>query len=50
MQLLIQQFYNTFKDFEETIKNSKSNKHKECNAKLLQGIDIIIMEMQRINK
>ena len=49
MQLLLQQFYNEFKNFEDTINNSKSNKHKEVNAQLLQGIEVIIKELQRIN-
>ena len=50
MQLMLQQFYNTFKGYEEVINNSKYNKHRELNTKLLKGIETIIEEMQRINK
>ena len=50
MQLLLQQFYNDFKNYQETIVNSKSNKHKELNTSLLKGIETIIEEMQKINK
>ena len=50
MQLLLQQFYNEFKTYEETINNSKRNKHKELNRTLLKGIETIIEEMQRVNK
>lgn len=49
MQLLLQQFYNNFKDFEETINNAKSNKKKMLNKTYLQAIDVIIKEMQRNN-
>ena len=50
MQLLLQQFYNEFKNFEDTINNAKNNKHKEINAQLMQNIEIIIKELQRVNK
>ena len=50
MQLLLQQFYNNFKDYEEVINTSKNNKHKEVNTRLLKGIETIIEEMQRVNK
>jgi hypothetical protein len=50
MQLLLQQFRNEFKMYEETINASKSNKHREQNKELLHTIEIIIEELQRINK
>ena len=49
MQLLLQQFYNEFEMYKETINNSKSNKYKEQNALLLESIETIIKEMKRIN-
>lgn len=49
MQLLLQQFYNEFEMYRKTINESKSNKHKEQNALLLNSIETIIKEMKRIN-
>ena len=43
MKLLMQQFYNQFKDFEDTVNKSKLNKT------YLQAIDIILKEMVEKN-
>jgi len=49
MKLLIQQFYNQFKDFEDTVTKSKLNKKKMLNKTYLQAIDIILKEMVEKN-
>lgn len=49
MKLLMQQFYNQFKDFEDTVNKSKLNKKKTLNKTYLQAIDIILKEMVEKN-
>lgn len=49
MKLLIQQFYNQFKDFEDTVTKSKRNKKKILNKTYLQAIDTILKEMVNQN-
>ena len=50
MKLLLQQFYNEFEMYRETINKSNNNKHKEQNDLLLKSIETIIKEMKRINE
>ena len=45
----MQQFYNQFKDFEDTVNKSKLNKNKKLNKTYLQAIDIILKEMVEKN-
>lgn len=45
----MQQFYNQFKDFEDTVNKSKLNKKKTLNKTYLQTIDIILKEMVEKN-
>jgi len=49
MKLLMQQFYNQFKDFEDTVNKSKLNKKKVLNKTYLQAIDVILKEMVEKN-
>lgn len=49
MKLLVQQFYNQFKDFEDTVNKSKRNKKRMLNKTYLQAIDVILKEMVNQN-